>query len=50
MRTQWTARLRALMAQATQTAGLIDAMGLERYTAWMSEESFVERATVRGRR
>jgi LmbE family N-acetylglucosaminyl deacetylase len=41
-------KVRALMAQVTQTAGLIDAMGLDRYTAWMSEESFVER--VRGRR
>ena len=36
-------KVRALMAQVTQTAGLIDAMGLDRYTAWMSEESFVER-------
>jgi LmbE family N-acetylglucosaminyl deacetylase len=36
-------KVRALMAQVTQTAGLIDAMGLDQYTAWMSEESFVER-------
>jgi LmbE family N-acetylglucosaminyl deacetylase len=35
----------ALTAQVTQTAGIIEAMGIERYTAWMSEESFVERLT-----
>jgi LmbE family N-acetylglucosaminyl deacetylase len=33
----------ALAAQATQTAGLIAAMGVEQYTAWVSDESFVER-------
>jgi hypothetical protein len=36
----------ALAAQTTQTAGIIAAMGIERYTAWMSEESFVERLDV----
>jgi LmbE family N-acetylglucosaminyl deacetylase len=36
-------KVRALAAQATQTTGLIDAMGLDRYTAWVAEESFVER-------
>jgi LmbE family N-acetylglucosaminyl deacetylase len=36
-------KVRALAAQETQTAGLIAALGLERYTAWVSEESFVER-------
>jgi LmbE family N-acetylglucosaminyl deacetylase len=37
-------KVRALTAQATQTSGLITAMGLDRYTAWVGEESFVERA------
>jgi LmbE family N-acetylglucosaminyl deacetylase len=40
-------KVRALMAQVTQTAGLIDGMGLEQYTAWMSEESFVESPVTR---
>jgi LmbE family N-acetylglucosaminyl deacetylase len=35
-------KVRALAAQMTQTAGLIDAMGIDKYTAWVSEESFVE--------
>ena len=35
-------KVRALTAQATQTTGLIAAMGLDRYAAWVSEESFVE--------
>lgn len=35
-------KVRALRAQTTQTAGLIDALGVERYTAWVSEESFVQ--------
>lgn len=42
-------KVRALAAQATQTAGLIEAMGLDRYTAWMSEESFVESTVTPGR-
>jgi LmbE family N-acetylglucosaminyl deacetylase len=38
-----TRKVRALTAQATQTAGLITAMGgIDTYTAWVSEESFVE--------
>jgi LmbE family N-acetylglucosaminyl deacetylase len=37
-------KVRALAAQTTQTAGLIDAMGVDQYTAWVSEESFIERA------
>jgi LmbE family N-acetylglucosaminyl deacetylase len=37
-------KVRALAAQATQTAGLIGVMGLDAYTAWVSEESFVERS------
>jgi LmbE family N-acetylglucosaminyl deacetylase len=36
-------KVRALAAQATQTAGLIAAMGIDRYTAWVGDESFVER-------
>lgn len=36
-------KVRALTAQATQTAGLIAAMGIDRYTAWVGDESFVER-------
>jgi LmbE family N-acetylglucosaminyl deacetylase len=34
-------KLRALAAQETQTAGLIATMGLETYSAWISEEAFV---------
>jgi LmbE family N-acetylglucosaminyl deacetylase len=36
-------KVRALEAQATQTAGLIEAMGRDTYTAWVSEEAFVAR-------
>jgi hypothetical protein len=36
-------KVRALAAQQTQTAGLIAAMGRERYSAWVREETFVER-------
>ena len=36
-------KVRALAAQVTQTTGLIDVMGIERYTAWVSDEGFVER-------
>ena len=35
-------KVRALTAQETQTAGLIAAMGLDCYTAWVGEESFVQ--------
>jgi LmbE family N-acetylglucosaminyl deacetylase len=34
-------KVRALAAQTTQTAGLIDALGVDRYTAWVGQESFV---------
>ncbi|MGY1623966.1 PIG-L deacetylase family protein [Geodermatophilus sp. SYSU D00965] len=34
-------KVRALSAQTTQTAGLIAAMGIDRYTAWVADESFV---------
>lgn len=37
-------KVRALKAQETQTAGIIAAMGVEAYTAWVSEEGFVERS------
>jgi LmbE family N-acetylglucosaminyl deacetylase len=37
-------KVRALAAQATQTAGLIAMLGRDRYTAWVSEESFIEAA------
>jgi hypothetical protein len=30
------------MAQTTQTTGLVAAMGVDRYTAWVGEESFLE--------
>jgi LmbE family N-acetylglucosaminyl deacetylase len=36
-------KVRALAAQATQTTGLIDALGHDVYTAWVGDESFVER-------
>ena len=36
-------KVRALAAQPTQTTGLIATLGLDRYTAWVGEESFVER-------
>ncbi len=35
-------KVAALAAQATQTAGLVAAMGVDRYTAWVGDESFVE--------
>ena len=33
-------KVRALAAQTTQTAGLIAALGVDRYTAWVGVESF----------
>jgi LmbE family N-acetylglucosaminyl deacetylase len=33
-------KVRALAAQTTQTAGLIAALGVDRYTAWVGAESF----------
>lgn len=33
-------KVAALMAQQTQTSGLIAAMGIDRYIAWVSEESY----------
>ncbi|GAA3104069.1 PIG-L family deacetylase [Pseudonocardia yunnanensis] len=39
-----TRKVRALAAQTTQTAGLIAAMGIDRYTAWVGDESFAEAA------
>jgi LmbE family N-acetylglucosaminyl deacetylase len=44
-------KVRALMAQETQTAGLMAAMGTDLYTAWVGEESFLQhrgRAPVQG--
>ncbi len=35
-------KVRALAAQATQTGGLIAALGQDCYTAWVGDESFVE--------
>jgi LmbE family N-acetylglucosaminyl deacetylase len=44
-------KVQALLAQTTQTAGLVEVMGLEEYTEWVGDESFVEhrRAPVRAR-
>lgn len=39
-------KVRALAAQETQTTALIAALGLERYTAWVSDESFVAAPAV----
>jgi LmbE family N-acetylglucosaminyl deacetylase len=39
-----TCKVQALAAQRTQTGELITALGLDRYTAWVGEESFVTRA------
>ncbi len=36
-------KVRALAAQTTQTTGLITTMGLDHYTAWVGDETFVER-------
>ncbi len=35
-------KVRALLAQETQTRALVDLLGLDRYTAWVAGESFVE--------
>jgi hypothetical protein len=35
-------KVRALAAQETQTAGLLDALGVDRYTAWVGDEAYVE--------
>jgi len=39
-------KVRALAAQATQTTGLIDAMGIDTFTAWVADESFAARDPV----
>ncbi len=36
-------KVRALVAQQTQTAGLIFTLGMDRYTEWVGAETFVER-------
>jgi LmbE family N-acetylglucosaminyl deacetylase len=36
-------KVRALAAQVTQTAALIDALGIDEYTAWAADEAFVDR-------
>ncbi len=38
-----TRKVRALAAQTTQTAGIIAAMGLAEFTAWVRDEGFAER-------
>ncbi len=40
---QTARKVRALLAQETQTAGLVAALGVDVYSAWVAEESFVER-------
>jgi LmbE family N-acetylglucosaminyl deacetylase len=37
-------KVRALAAQTTQTAGLMSALGPECFSAWVGDESFVERS------
>jgi LmbE family N-acetylglucosaminyl deacetylase len=39
-------KVAALLAQESQTAVLIEAVGLERYTAWVAVEGFAEPAPV----
>jgi LmbE family N-acetylglucosaminyl deacetylase len=39
-------KVRALAAQETQTSGLIATMGVDRFTAWVSDESFTEHVTT----
>ncbi|HYN71168.1 MAG TPA: PIG-L family deacetylase [Nakamurella sp.] len=36
-------KVRALAAQETQTAGLLDALGVDRYTAWVGDEAYVQK-------
>ena len=35
-------KVRALRAQATQTAAVVETLGLGDYTAWVATESFIE--------
>ena len=39
-------KVRALAAQATQTTGLIETLGVDLYTAWVGAEEFVEAARL----
>ena len=39
-------KVAALQAQASQTAGLIEAVGLDRFTAWVAVEGFADPAHV----
>ncbi|MGV9305907.1 PIG-L deacetylase family protein [Nonomuraea sp. NPDC003727] len=41
-------KVRALAAQESQTAGLIAGLGVDLYTAWVSDEAFVERSLMSG--
>ncbi|HEX2075132.1 MAG TPA: PIG-L family deacetylase [Geodermatophilus sp.] len=41
-------KVQALAAQVTQTAPLITAMGVDRYTAWVGDESFLRRGKPAG--
>ena len=34
-------KVRSLQAQTTQTAGLIATIGIDEYTGWVTEETFV---------
>ena len=36
---RWTARSTALLRQESQTGGLVDAVGLDRFRAWVASES-----------
>lgn len=38
-------KVRALLAQETQTGPIVEALGIDTYTAWVGNEAFVERAT-----
>ena len=33
-------KVEALLCQASQTSGLVDAVGIDRFTAWVASESF----------
>ena len=38
--TELSRKVQALLCQASQTGGLVDAVGIDRFTAWVASECF----------
>jgi len=40
--------VQALLCQASQTGGLVDAVGIDRFTAWVASECFAQAPASEG--